>query len=184
MAILGLAGYSKSGKDTVAQMIQELQPDKNWQIKKFSGKLKQMASLITKVPAEKFEEQEFKQNAAVRIYTGKIEDVTIIGYQAREFLQFLGTECVRDLLGEDVWVNALMNDYDDSQNWIVTDVRFPNEADAIRTFGHIIRIDRGKAVNVHPSETALRHYIFDDIVDNTSDLEDLRTEVTYMLKHL
>lgn len=180
MAIIGINGYAGSGKDTVAKIIQELQPDKNWQIKKFSGKLKQMASLITKVPVEKFEEQEFKQNAAVRIYTGKIEDVTIIGYQAREFLQYLGTECVRDLLGEDVWVNALLKDYKPKDNWIITDMRFPNELQGVLSKqGISLRIERVgiKPINAHPSETALDNHLFDDLIENKGDLSFLKNEV-------
>lgn len=177
MAIIGLSGYANSGKDTVAQMIQELQPGKNWQIKKFSGKLKEMASLLTGYDVELFENQEFKKNALI-----------IMGdesYSARKFLQFLGTECVRDLLGKDVWVNALLKDYNgEKDNWIITDVRFPNEAEAVGLLGHVVKIVRGSAINGHPSETALDNYILDYRLDNVGDLVDLRTEVEYMLKHL
>lgn len=191
MAIIGLSGYAGSGKDTVAQMIQELQPDKNWQIKKFSGKLKQMASLLTNVPVEKFEEQGFKQNGQIDIRSIDWKNnykQTGMAYGVREFLQYLGTECVRDLLGKDVWVNALLKDYDyEKDNWIVTDARFLNEAEAIANYGKIgycIRINRGNAINAHPSETALDKYVLDYRLDNMGDLEDLRNDVEYMLKHL
>lgn len=177
MAIIGLSGYAGSGKDTVAQMIQELQPDKNWQIKKFSGKLKEMASLLTGIDVGYFEDQYFKQNRVI-LCGDK-------GYKARNFLQFLGTECVRDLLGEDVWVNALLKDYNgEKDNWIITDVRFSNEAEAVSLLGHVVKIVRGSAVNGHPSETALDNYTLDYCLNNMGDLEDLRTEVEYMLKHL
>lgn len=188
MAIIGLSGYAGSGKDTVAQMIQELQPDKNWQIKKFSGKLKQMASLITKVPAEKFEEQEFKEKGSIAIVLNTYGADSFKKYQVREFLQFLGTECVRDLLGEDVWVQALLGDYDHTKdNWIITDVRFLNEAEAIAAdgkVGYCVRINRGNPVNAHPSETALDSYVLDYRIENIGTLEYLKTEVDYMLKHI
>lgn len=188
MAIIGLSGYAGSGKDTVAQMIQELQPDKNWQIKKFSGKLKQMASLLTGIDVKKFEDQNFKKDGTVIMMHNILLPESFKKYQIREFLQFLGTECVRDLLGEDIWINALLKDYDyEKDNWIVTDVRFLNEAEAIANYGKIgycIRINRGNAINAHPSETALDKYVLDYRLDNMGDLEDLRNDVEYMLKHL
>ena len=190
MALLSISGFAGVGKDTVAQIIQELQPDKQWQIKKFSGKLKEMASLITKVPVDKFEEQEFKQKGEIAIWTkGGLgyKDIAL-AYGVREFLQYLGTECVRDLLGKNIWVDALLNDYDASKdNWIITDCRFPNEFRGIENIGgRTIKVSRKgiNAVNAHPSETALEGFNFDGYVDNFGDMEDLKTEVAYMLKHL
>jgi ABC-type dipeptide/oligopeptide/nickel transport system ATPase subunit len=59
--IIGINGYSGSGKDAMGKIIQELQPEKNWQIKKFAGKLKTIASILTGIPEEKFESEEFKK---------------------------------------------------------------------------------------------------------------------------
>ena len=176
MAIIGINGYAGVGKDEVAKIIQELQPDKNWQIKKFSGKLKQMASLLTGVSVEKFEQQEFKQKKYLPIGDKM--------YQVREFLQFLGTECVRDLLGENVWVNALLWDYSRNQNWIITDMRFPNELQGLLLeSGITLRIERvGIApINAHPSETALDNHLFDSVIENRSSLDFLKNEVANFL---
>ena len=82
--IIGINGKIGSGKDTVGSIVQYLTSDmcridnftfqewlnygKNkeqyehkWETKKFAGKLKTVASLLTGVPVEKFEDQEFKQ---------------------------------------------------------------------------------------------------------------------------
>lgn len=183
MAIVGINGYAGSGKDTVAQIIQELQPDKNWQIKKFSGKLKQMASLITQIEAKRFEEQGFKENGQIVIRSIDWQDdyrQTAAAYGVREFLQYLGTECVRDLLGEDVWVNALLKDYKPKDNWIITDMRFPNELQGVLAKqGISLRIERVgiKPINAHPSETALDNHLFDDLIENKGDLSFLKNEV-------
>lgn len=75
----------------------------------------------------------------------------------RELLQYLGTDLLRNQLHENVWVNAVMSKYipeykfnDGTKasvenwhntrlpNWIITDVRFPNEAKAIKDRGGII----------------------------------------------
>ena len=76
----------------------------------------------------------------------------------RQFLQLLGTEGVRDHLGEDVWVDACMAKMQPGHKYVVTDVRFPNEAKAIlRAGGHLYRIDRPgrQSVQAHLSEEAL-----------------------------
>ena len=67
-------------------------------------------------------------------------------------------------------------------NWIITDVRFPNEAQAIKDRGGIVirvnRLDVDKFTTnfpqtLHPSETALDDYKFDHVIDNNGSLEEL-----------
>ncbi|MFA6327736.1 MAG: hypothetical protein WCX15_02545, partial [Bacilli bacterium] len=75
-------------------------------------------------------------------------------------------------------------------HWIITDVRFPNEVDAIRERGGIIiRVNRkhgyntpdGKwkemPINYHASETALDNYNFDYIIENNKTVKELEEEV-------
>lgn len=192
MAIIGLSGYGGSGKDTFGHLIQYhiakntkdisvidvisnymdnqwwLEEQSGWEIKKFAGKLKQIASLLTGIPIEKFEDQEFKNT-----YLGDEWRVHGLPMRVREFLQYLGTNALRNCLHTNTWMNALFADYTESNNWIITDVRFPNEAKAIKDRGGIIiRIDRPgvKPVNFHPSETALDQWEFDYKVGNVSDM--------------
>jgi hypothetical protein len=134
----------------------------------------------------------------------------------RQLLQYVGTDLFRNQLHEDTWINALMSKYkiidertmqdpDDSNifypNWIITDVRFPNEAKAIKDReGFIIRINRddyifdetGKRiipsktynnvdVTTHPSEAALDDYPFDYIISNNGTIEELIIAVKQIL---
>jgi hypothetical protein len=108
----------------------------------------------------------------------------------REFLQTLGTECMRNTLSDNIWIAALMCDYKEtneySPDWIVTDVRFPNEAQAIKDNGGImIRVDKPgvEAINNHPSETSLNDWEFDYKVVNISDIYTLKTTIENILKH-
>lgn len=57
--IIALNGYAKVGKDEIANIIKSLHPI--WEVKKFAGKLKHVASIITGIPEEKFEDQDFKK---------------------------------------------------------------------------------------------------------------------------
>jgi hypothetical protein len=98
-------------------------------------------------------------------------------------LQRLGTECGRELISDTVWIDAALNNVeldDHYKSIVVTDVRFPNEAQAIKDRGgYIFRIERegvGPA-NDHPSEIALDNWIFDCIIDNDGTPEELVTRV-------
>jgi len=58
--IISVSGPIGSGKDTIAQIIQEITPYHKWEIQKWAGKLKTIGELISGIPKEKFEDQEFK----------------------------------------------------------------------------------------------------------------------------
>ena len=59
---------------------------------------------------------------------------------------------------------------------VVTDVRFPDEAQEIKwLFGEIWRIERRGTypANEHTSETAMDDWIFDRTLDNSGDIQML-----------
>lgn len=185
--IIGINGYAGSGKDTVGTILQQIDKDSHWEIKKWAGKLKQVAELLTGIPVEKFEDQEFKKTNLGKQWNDRINNPMSV----RDFLQKLGTEGLRDGLHTNTWVNALMADYKcvpadrapngwDCDNWIITDTRFPNEAQAIKDAGGIIiRVTRPGIgpVNDHPSETGLNQWNFDYEIQNDGTLENLINSV-------
>jgi hypothetical protein len=213
--IIGINGYSGSGKDTVGMMIQYLncynigdltiediikdykshqwwlEEQSTWEIKKYAGKLKQIASLLTGIEIEDFEDQFIKKQNL-----GPQWNVHGMPMTIREFLQKLGTDALRDGLHTNAWVNALFADYKcvpadrapkgwDCDNWIITDVRFPNEAKAIKDRnGLLIRVDKPfvKPINNHPSETALDDWEFDYKIGNVSDFVSLMFTIEGILK--
>ena len=197
MAIIGVNGYAGSGKDTVGEIIQQLQPRNQWEIKKFAGKLKTIASILTNIPVENFEDQQFKKLELDPMWSDHGIPMTV-----RDFLQKLGTDGLRNGLHPNTWVNALMADYVAEKlcdckkecrcifkypNWIITDCRFPNEAHAIKKQGGIIvRINREgyKAINAHPSEVALDKWSYDYVIDNDGSVEDLKKNVKELLKKI
>jgi hypothetical protein len=210
MAILALNGYAKSGKDEIAKMIIEMDP--TWQVKKFSNKLKQVASILTGVHPDKFEDQLFKNTPLSddwfvwdykTIAGGTLTEPTfsvdpkLRSMTARELLQKLGTEAIRNGLHDNAWVNALMIDYvgmydiDTDRTtypkWIITDCRFHNEAFAVRDRdGIIVRVNRTGVfpINSHISETAIDKYDFDYVINNDGDIEELRTKVKDLLNQI
>lgn len=213
--IIGISGRIGSGKDTVGLMIQRLTLKKidtynedefgraiygttvktSWEIKKYAAKLKQTASLLLGIPAHKFEDQDFKKTKL----GAEWGHMTV-----REFLQKLGTEGVRNGVHTNAWVNALFADYKDEYemstyghtpkypNWIITDMRFPNEMDGVKERGGVcIRIvrklpdqDYTTLEALHPSETALDNEEFDYTIYNNGSLDELWDRVSEILKDM
>jgi hypothetical protein len=218
--IIGINGKIGSGKDTVGKIIQYLQchntgeitiqdvisnPEHEWwleeqskfEIKKFAGKLKQIASLLTGIDVEKFEDQEFKKTNLESSWDVKSKyrdrrpptPMTV-----REFLQKLGTEAMREGLHTNVWVNALFADYRAIEripekrmsimpNWIITDMRFPNELEAVELReGVTIKVVRpGTSTGTHPSEIALDGHTMHYEIINDGTIEDLVEKVRKIL---
>jgi hypothetical protein len=193
--LIGINGKIGSGKDTVGKIIQHLTSEwdtdtldvrSDWKIKKFAGKLKQIASLLTGINVEKFEDQEFKNTTLSEEWDFSDDDAPDNIMTVRMFLQKLGTEAMRDGLHTNVWVNALFADYTDESKWCITDMRFPNEMKAVEDRGGItIRIERGGSTNqlgnLHPSETALDDATFDYVIYNNGTMEELIKKVREIL---
>ncbi len=195
--IIGINGYAGSGKDTVGEIIRMQQPKENWEIKKFAGKLKEVASIILGIPKTMFEDQEFKKKNLPQMWSDHGLPMTV-----RDFLQRLGTDALRQGLHPNTWVNALMMEYKevcfagkDSEgadlfsypNWVITDCRFPNEAIAIKNAGGIIiKVNRPgvTAVNAHPSEVELDHWHFDYVIENDEGISELKHQVRDILKQV
>lgn len=95
----------------------------------------------------------------------------------------------REKYGGCIWVNTLFWNFDPSRdNWVITDLRFPEEVDVIlKNGGFLIRMEGDpKGVRArstrdpnHPSETALDSYKgWHAVIDNAKDdLENLHTQI-------
>lgn len=89
--------------------------------------------------------------------------------------------------GQTAWIDALFENLDDG-DFVVTDVRFPNEAEAILDRGgHVIKLvrpgfDTG-TLNDHPSETEVENCRFDRLVPNDGTLADLYERVDAVLTY-
>lgn len=224
--IIGISGKIGSGKDTVGKVIQYLEYCKDyphnsrsfedwesnignhskWKIKKFAGKLKEIASILTGIPVKDFEDQEFKQTILNEEWTRSFftnkGDIFKEKMTVRQFLQLLGTEGLRNGLHTNVWVNALFVDYkpdkmseDYPSKWIITDMRFSNEMEAVKERNGItIRVIRPHGytnpytgeykempLNYHSSETALDDVKFDYEIINDGSIEELIEKVKEIL---
>jgi hypothetical protein len=194
--IIGITGKAQSGKDTACRIVQlintvdydcacsEGEGEKYildnvdnilpitcmWEKHAFADKLKECASIILGVPRFMFESGEFKESfTSLPLSNKEGEPMT-----NREFLQYFGTEVGRSI-DKDLWIKALMYSYgrDKESHWIVPDVRFPNEADAIRNAGGVLwKIERdGSGAGNHISEKLIDDIMVDIIIENNLDMK-------------
>lgn len=156
MALIGLSGYARSGKDTLAAKLVERY---RYRRVSFADKVKELALLLYPDVAAAVGDrgwEEAKQQPEVR-----------------QRLQAIG-EGVRNVLGEDVWVSAALQPLDALT--VVSDVRYPNEAAAIQARGGlVVRVERPGIgpVNGHVSESAMDNWPFDTYVKNDGTIDDL-----------
>lgn len=153
--IIGLVGYARSGKDTVADY------------------LVQNHGFVRSAFADPMREALLKLDP--RINVGEMlgvslkEAVANLGWDnlktyspdVRHLLQRMGTEVGREMFGENIWVDKAMEIIKITENVVFSDVRYHNEADAILGAGGILwRITRPNVgpVNSHGSELLMDSY--------------------------
>lgn len=195
-ALIGLLGKKRSGKDSFASVLLE---DFGFQRVAFADPLRDAALALdpfvgpTPLPGD-----------LVPSYHRLSEVIDALGWErakdfapeVRRILQALGTDAIRTL-DDGFWVRMAMQKVaelrEPTRRWpsgelytpgspvVVTDVRFPNEAEAIRQAGGVlIRVERpGFDGDGHATETALDGWPEDYVVDNDADLEALRGHAAF-----
>jgi len=159
------------------------------EIHKFGGPLKDMVCILLGCTREDLENREFKNQKLGKEW----DDLT-----PRQIMQLLGTEAGRVVIHPNIWVNAALVGYREQKRWemvdstnigrypkyILTDVRFPNEVQAIEELGGIvIRIERdGLVKSDHVSETALDGWTFEHIIENNGTKEEFYQKIEYLYK--
>lgn len=221
---------------TEAEIRYKVWDNPKFETKKFADTLKDFVCMLIGCTREGLEDRDFKETPLGEewwLYTDGISSVPYIGGDTkmldsynikvqkttpRLLLQLMGTECGREILHPNIWVNAVMAHYRalnpeagismgntidyskcDYPNWVITDMRFPNELEAVQKRGITIRIERPgpellgveflkkdgsketvKAVP-HPSETALDNAEFDYTIVNDGTIKDLVMKVKEIL---
>lgn len=185
--LVGVSGYAQCGKDTIASLLVE---EHGFLRAGFADALREFAYAANPIVKAIAGSLGGRTSLAYLRYADLVDKVGYEGAkqlpEVREFLQRVGTEAGRRVLGEDIWVETAMNRLEPDKNYVFTDVRFPNEAGAVRDRGGVVwRVTRPGfgPVNGHPSETALDDYNFDRHIENDGTLDDLRRAVSLWLTH-
>ncbi len=173
----------------------------SWETKKFADKLKDTICLWLGCSREQLEDREFKEKELgedwwyyitgdggeilcsyneydSRVFDGNGIKPILVKLTPRKLLQLLGTDCGRNIIHPNIWINATMSSYTQHigyaegnytnncgkckkdfigdkravrckdcstfyPNWLITDCRFPNEAEVVsEKSGITIRVNR------------------------------------------
>jgi len=159
--IIGLTGKKQSGKSTVARILCE---NFNFVEFSFAGPMRVMLSSIG------FEEPKDKELIDDRF-----------GFSYRQAMQSLGTEWGRKL-NPDLWLNLMKENITD-KNIVISDVRFENEAEYIRSVGKLVHIQRDTGVvDSHISEQGITPLINEDVIYNDYTINDLYNRMFNLIK--
>jgi len=133
-------------------------------------------------------------------FSDALYDVARVVYDMKEkdgpLLQLLGTEIYRRK-NPDIWVNTIYWKLMDRKPKIVVipDVRFPNEADFVRSMGGVLikvnRLNEDGSVYVttdrdpnHPSETSLDGFSQWNFVIYSKDVSGIHTQTDEIMREL
>ncbi len=173
--VIGLTGAAGSGKDTVRGMLEA----HGYIGIAFADPMRAMLAELL--------EHAGLPEAWLTDRQRKEEPIPWLGLSYRQMAQTLGTEWGR-ALHPDFWLRIAsmrMGSYGEGARFVISDVRFANEAKLVRDLGGVIwRIVRPgiKAVRAHVSETELGSIEVDVLVNNHGTIAQLQVEVDWALR--
>jgi hypothetical protein len=170
--LIGIGHRKRSGKDTAANVIVE---HANAERIAFADLLKEGVNLW--------------HGWDSRHSDGELKEVVdqYWGYSPRDAYVRIGTDCIRNNIRNDFWVHAAMRFVQRhmaaGRDVVITDVRFPNEVEAVRAAGGTLwKVNRASLPPLkdddHVSETALAYDGWQDTtLDNDGSLGDFQEKV-------
>ena len=189
--IIGICGRKESGKSVISDVCHKY----GYEVTRFAEPLKQLISKLIDVERKDLDslktvEKEYTFGNEKLEFLSKETDIPIefvnekmrgkTFHNVRELLQVIGTDLIRSY-NSDWHVNKikeiLTSEENKYENFIVDDVRFPNERALIEELGgscwFIVR-PRVDNISNHPSETSLKWQEFRNIIINDRSEEYLR----------
>lgn len=185
MRIIGLTGRAQAGKSTVARLIAEELEGQSVTVEAFADRLKVSAARALGFEGTPQDCVAFCDRLKLRGMVGAaIEDGDYVIASGRQFLQRYGTEAHRDLFGADFWTDAVLpadGSRHDADVLVVSDVRFPNEAERILDLGgEVWEVSRPGGPDVgagHVSEAGIPSALIDLVLLNGGTVDELRLVV-------
>jgi hypothetical protein len=178
--IIGLCGAAGAGKNTVADMLFDM----GYTNFGFADPVYRAVAAVLGVSEDSLRDRSTKERP-----------IEWLGKSPRELLQTLGTEWGRDTIRDDIWIAIAMRqaakilEYQKGNGGVcLTDVRFANEAEAIKAAGGVVwMVTRSAAclspeAAMHSSEAGIPGHLIDDVIANGGSLEDLKAAVMARVK--
>ena len=112
----------------------------------------------------------------------------------RKFLQYYGTEFIRNLFDDSYWAKIVCEKiriYRNEDNFVIPDFRFQNEYDTIynefKDKYQIIPVLIQRDVKTdqdssHSSENSLEEFLFDHVIDNNGTIKELHEKIDNIMR--
>jgi len=205
--IVGLVGFIGAGKGTVADLLVERH---NFFKESFANSVKDSCAAVFGWDRAMLE-GDTPESRAWREQPDKWWSEKFgKEFSPRLALQLMGTEAGRDVFHPDLWVHTVLRRCEQApyNNYVIADVRFPNEINAIKDSGGVvIRVRRGddpewytlaRECNVYNKLDIMRnaypevHYSewawigahYDIVMDNNCSLDELKIRVDKIVDSL
>lgn len=165
--IIGFTGQKQNGKSTACNVLIE----KGYEVLNFADPLKEIGAELAGAPLfECYDEKSKEAQRSMFVYVEDIKllmernnlpfpnvlnNINVLEFQSlRRLLQWVGSELFREA-DKNFWINKLTDKMIVGKKYVIGDVRFPNEAEAIRRRGgSIVLVKRPGIVSTdtHASE--------------------------------
>jgi len=168
--IIGLSGYARTGKDTVADILVK---EHGFTKVSFADPMREALERLDPFIHVKGAPS-MPLSQALRIYSW--DELKDLSHDIRGLLQRMGTEVGRGMFGENFWIEYALSNMPKETNVVFSDVRFTDEAQAILSLkGRLWRVERTgvSAANTHVSESELDTFPFELTISNNFSLETL-----------
>lgn len=143
MIVIGLSGYARVGKDTVADI---LVSGYGFEKRSFAAPLKEMLRKLDPMLGSSYRRVGEDGYSSALMGEWRLSDLLEEGLsedeikaqypEYRRLLQVLGTDCVR-AIDDDFWIKVARHSMTDPNGkYVFTDVHFPNEANMIYGIGN------------------------------------------------
>jgi hypothetical protein len=185
--VILISGKKRSGKDCTGELIKNFIP--KTKIFRFADPIKEIIAKTFNISLEELEE--YKNNTdqfglEIKAYPNNQPDSTIKHINFREILQRFGTEAMKPIFGERVWVEATAKKLEGEEISIITDFRFKEEYNLLNKQYEVYTIkiynNNLEDTDSHASETELdeANFKYDFYIDNT-DQPDITNDIKDIL---
>lgn len=168
--IIAIVGKKGSGKDTIGNIIKELDPE--FQQYSFAMPIKKVITDVFGVPDSQLEDRVGKETPIEKWYNKS----------PRDLMKDVG-DAFKEKINKNIWIDILFDTIKDKEKVVITDLRFKNEYNKCREKGvfiiKVVRLEINSS-DTHISETELDDIPdskFDAVIVNDGSLEQLKDRV-------